>query len=63
MFRCLNIFILQQCHNNLFTKYEDLPNSIKKKVEFLFQNNKTTILNRGKSLPSLRYLLLKMYKL
>lgn len=46
--------ILQQCHNGLFTN-EELPNPLIKKLEFLFQNNKTSFLNRGKSLPSLRY--------
>uniref|UniRef100_A0A2S2Q2N9 Protein unc-80 n=1 Tax=Sipha flava TaxID=143950 RepID=A0A2S2Q2N9_9HEMI len=41
-----------QCHNG-FTN-EELPNPLIKKLELLFQNNKTGFLNRGKSLPSLR---------
>lgn len=47
------LIILQHCHSGLFTN-EELPNPLIKKLEFLFQNNKTGFLNRGKSLPSLR---------
>lgn len=53
-FKNVYIYIfLQHCHNSLYTN-EGLPNPLIKKLEFLFQNNKTSFLNRGKSLPSLR---------
>jgi len=46
--------LLLQCHDGFAN--EELSNPLIKKLEFLFQNNKTGFLNRGKSLPSLRYL-------
>ncbi|VVC45096.1 Hypothetical protein CINCED_3A015660 [Cinara cedri] len=43
-----------RCHHNDLYVNEELQNPLIKKLEFLFQNNKTGFLNRGKSLPSLR---------
>ncbi|XP_050528266.1 protein unc-80 homolog isoform X3 [Daktulosphaira vitifoliae] len=48
------IMLEQNSHNTLFTS-DELSSTLLRKLDFLFQNNKTTtFLNRGKSLPSLR---------
>ncbi|XP_025208646.1 protein unc-80 homolog isoform X2 [Melanaphis sacchari] len=47
-----DVMMLEPCHDAYVN--EELPNPLIKKLENLFQNNKTGFLNRGKSLPSLR---------